>query len=626
MATLIFEHGEIGPVTRELVGDLITIGRDPSNAVVIDDPTVSGQHASLMRSPTGYRLTELNSTNGTQINGISITDAELKDGDEIRFGSVTAVFRVGEGAKSVSGEPKTLATSRISRKKVLITMGVLALVAISIAIWTATVLYQKNRLVTTTQRFDLVTLARKTRNAVVLIEVFDTGKKEIATGSGFFISSDGLLVTNYHVIKNASSALAKTEGGDLLPIKGAVAVDRENDLALLTIEGRKLPFLPLGNSEDVEAGDHIAVIGSPLGLEGSLSEGIVSAKRDESPGQRPLLQITAPLSSGSSGSPVLDATGKVIGVATMVLRDGQSLNFAVPVEAALAMLHSQEQQHAATPLQQLAFQDTLNDAQNELAVSDSPEYQAAFSAMSDALFAAGSNEFREKLQGDAIASPAAAAQVAQALAENPRRDVDWKKALDATKALVAKYPRSAIAYEQLGRVHEMMGFADQAVEAYQRAVELNPDSPSVWESLGRIYKEKEKFTQADFAFSQAIAYQTKRVQRRPPGSYDFALQNLGNMYREAGNIDAAKQTYLRDIQENPKGAIMSLHGLMDIYVSEGNEKAAFETAYQIVLLSPKHRNPEAEAWDFLASWYYNHNREADGYRCSINAERLGFRR
>jgi len=171
-----------------------------------------------------------------------------------------------------------------------------------------------------------------------------------------------------------------------------------------------------------------------------------------------------------------------------------------------------------------------------------------------------------------------------------------------------------------------MGFTDQAIEAYQRAVELKPDFPSVWESLGRIYKEKGKYTQADFAFSQAIAYQTKQLEQSPRAAgYGFTLWLLGNMYREAGNMEAAKQTYLRDIRENPEGA-MSLPELKDIYLTEGNEKAAFDLAYQIMLLKPNHRIPEAEAWDFLASWYYQHNRESDGYRCSVNAQRLGFQR
>jgi pSer/pThr/pTyr-binding forkhead associated (FHA) protein len=92
MARLIINCEGVGLVKPELGRDIVTIGRAPSNQIVIDHPTVSAQHALLLRVRDSYSLKDLNSTNGTQINGVSITDAELKDGDKIRFGSVVAVF------------------------------------------------------------------------------------------------------------------------------------------------------------------------------------------------------------------------------------------------------------------------------------------------------------------------------------------------------------------------------------------------------------------------------------------------------------------------------------------------------------------------------------------------------
>jgi pSer/pThr/pTyr-binding forkhead associated (FHA) protein len=93
MAQLVLDCDGVDVVTHELSLDVITIGRAPSNHIVIDDPTVSAEHASLTKSPSGYRLKDLGSTNGTQVNGLSIAEAELKDGAEIRFGYVTGVFR-----------------------------------------------------------------------------------------------------------------------------------------------------------------------------------------------------------------------------------------------------------------------------------------------------------------------------------------------------------------------------------------------------------------------------------------------------------------------------------------------------------------------------------------------------
>ncbi len=182
-----------------------------------------------------------------------------------------------------------------------------------------------------TESIDLKALAKKARPAVMLLVVSDAAGKEIATGTGFLVSSDGKLITNHHVIENATTAVAKAENGGLFPVEGVLADDPKNDLVLLKLKGKHLPFLPLGNSDKIEVGTRIAVIGSPLGLEGTLSEGIVSAVR-ELPGQEKWLQITAAISPGSSGSPVLTAKGDVVGVAGALLREGQSLNFAVSVQ------------------------------------------------------------------------------------------------------------------------------------------------------------------------------------------------------------------------------------------------------------------------------------------------------
>ncbi|OLD72273.1 MAG: hypothetical protein AUF68_07495, partial [Verrucomicrobia bacterium 13_1_20CM_54_28] len=92
MARLVVNREEVDLVTHELTRDIVTIGSAPLNHIVIDDPAVSAQHAILARVADSYWLKDLHSTNGTQINGVSISGAELKDGDKIQFGSVVAVF------------------------------------------------------------------------------------------------------------------------------------------------------------------------------------------------------------------------------------------------------------------------------------------------------------------------------------------------------------------------------------------------------------------------------------------------------------------------------------------------------------------------------------------------------
>jgi S1-C subfamily serine protease len=185
------------------------------------------------------------------------------------------------------------------------------------------------------ESFDLPKLAKATRQAVVYIVVFDEDDKPFASGSGFFVSADGKLITNAHVIKDAHSALVKTDNGQVLKVSKVIARNTQLDFALLQVDVKDAPFLKLGDDQAMEVGQRIAIIGSPLGMDGTLSEGIISAKRDDD--GVPWLQITAPISHGSSGSPVMNAHGEVIGVATAI-SDGQAMNFAIPISIPKTLL------------------------------------------------------------------------------------------------------------------------------------------------------------------------------------------------------------------------------------------------------------------------------------------------
>jgi serine protease Do len=191
-------------------------------------------------------------------------------------------------------------------------------------------------LATAQEAVDWSSLVEKVMPAVVTIVSADA--KDIVQGSGFIISSDGKIVTNFHVVAGKPVILARRSDGSFLVIKGVLASDKANDLAILQAEGRNLPFVQLGDSDTVKVGEAICVIGSPMLLEGAVSAGIISAVRELQDGRK-LLQITAPISKGSSGSPVFNRKGKVIGVASFILSEGQNLNFAVPSNAVKTLLH-----------------------------------------------------------------------------------------------------------------------------------------------------------------------------------------------------------------------------------------------------------------------------------------------
>src|SRR6187431_1502944 len=179
-------------------------------------------------------------------------------------------------------------------------------------------------------------LVKRIKPSAVAIETFDAKDNTIARGSGFFIAPDRI-ITNRHVIERSSRVEIHLLDGKKFVVKGVIAIDGEGDLALLQVDVPKQFAVPLPIVRAApQEGESIVVIGNPYGLEGSVSNGIVSAVREIS-GYGKIIQITAPISPGSSGSPVVNMYGQVIGIASLQAAEGQSLNFAIPSERILQL-------------------------------------------------------------------------------------------------------------------------------------------------------------------------------------------------------------------------------------------------------------------------------------------------
>jgi hypothetical protein len=179
-------------------------------------------------------------------------------------------------------------------------------------------------------------IAKKAFGATVLLVMEDANGQPLSLGSGFVVRS-GEIASNLHVVEGAARGYAKLVGQKAkYDIEGITAVDAERDLVVLKISASGTPTLSLGNSGAVQIGESVYAVGNPQGLEGTFSQGIVSSIREI--GANKLLQITAPISPGSSGGPVLNGKGEVIGVSVATFRGGQNLNFAIPSNYLKALL------------------------------------------------------------------------------------------------------------------------------------------------------------------------------------------------------------------------------------------------------------------------------------------------
>ena len=195
--------------------------------------------------------------------------------------------------------------------------------------------FAAGRVLTRDDRDDLPRLVKRVQPSVVTVIAYNAQDEPLFQGTGFFITPQGIL-TNCHVLAQAVRAEVRTAEGRCYPVKGVVAVDRDWDLVVAAVLIPPEEVLALCITGAVpEVGERVAVVGSPLGLEQTLSDGVVSALRRTFGGD--YLQISAPVSTGSSGSPVINMKGEVVGVASLQVVKGQNLNFAVPGCRALAL-------------------------------------------------------------------------------------------------------------------------------------------------------------------------------------------------------------------------------------------------------------------------------------------------
>jgi tetratricopeptide (TPR) repeat protein len=427
-------------------------------------------------------------------------------------------------------------------------------------------------------------LVRRIKPSAVAIETFDSRGEKLTRGSGFFIEGDRI-VTNRHVIEGAYRAEVHSSTGAVYPVKGVLAVDAEGDIALLKIDVPANQIRPLQlDKTSPQEGESVVVIGNPLGLEGSVTNGIVSAVRDIPTFGR-IIQITAPISSGSSGSPVVNMQGQVIGIATLQITGGQSVNFAIPSERI-----SQLQVTTMTSLSELVamsgrnkrakavqfFRDGLSFLSKDDCEKALPYFEKAVDSDSNYAEAWAQAGFcNEKLGKHAEALEASKKAVSLRPSAESYFNIglasfylkQYKEAAEAYRQSIKLDPYNAAdAYYALGLVYRDWNKPEDEIQAYKQAIRLRPDYTVAYERLGSRYLRSKKFSEAVEVFRQLAALK--------PGDYS-APNNMGEAYLELNRLNDAVESFRQSIRLKPDFG-KAYYNLGRTLLALGNRDGALE--------------------------------------------------
>jgi tetratricopeptide (TPR) repeat protein len=429
------------------------------------------------------------------------------------------------------------------------------------------------------------------QQAVATIRTFNPDMKPVGLGTGFFINDKGHLITNHHVLEGAYAATVKTRDGESYPVVSVLADNESVDLIQLAVDipAERRHWLQIAETPP-EIADQVVVVGSPLGLEQTVSEGIVSAIRDV-PDVGTIFQFSAPISSGSSGSPVVNRYGQVVGIVSFQSRIGQNLNFALASDNLLKL----EQTETALSVAEWTYarikhkpQEVQNLCREGFSFSIRGEYKEAL------------NYFQEAVENSPDSTEAwfGLGNCYIGL-EQPA------EAIEAYQQVIRTDPANANAYYNLGHYYRQLGRYEDAVATFQDALAANPKHlPSHFEmgetlgQLGRPEEEKQvyqdiigkapKFFPAYFRlglvcnqlglYDQAIAAQQQALALKP----DFAPAHyaLGLVYANMGNYRKEANAYKEALRIDPD--FVEAHYNMGLYYLRAGERNAALEQYKIL--------------------------------------------
>ena len=363
--------------------------------------------------------------------------------------------------------------------------------------------------------------------AVVRVEVRDADLRMIGFGSAFFVSADGLLVTNYHVIENANFASIRMGDKTTLFVEGIAAFNAKADLALLKVNTKGQAFLTLNSGQPPKVGVKVYAIGSPKGLENTFSDGMISGHREQN-GVK-MIQISVPISRGSSGGPLLTADGKVVGVTTSGFLSGQNLNFAVQASQVAELIKKKGK------LQPLA-----SAGGKRLNKSASEELDKAWKAMAKKDWA-GAAKILTALRAAHKDNPVVWFSLGYLHGTLGNSEI----AIQQYRTAISLQPNYAMAYYNMGVNYDRLKQYTKSIAAYKNCIALRPDFTKAYYYTGVAHWFLEEHTEAIAAFRKTVAIKPNHAE---------AYRAMGGIYRSMKQHQNALSAYRKALAINPKDA------------------------------------------------------------------------
>lgn len=358
--------------------------------------------------------------------------------------------------------------------------------------------------------------------SVVVVYGNDVKGKHKSLGSGVVLPG-GAVVTNCHVIEKSDRFVVKHQQKEYPAI--LKHADHDRDVCSLSTEGLKAPAAHLGTTKTLKVGQRVYAIGAPQGLELTLSEGIVSSLREVEGGQ--YIQTSAPISPGSSGGGLFDEEGRLIGLPTFYLANGQQLNFAVPVE-------------------------WVKQLPTTKAIVVNQRARAGFTTV----------EWLNK-------------------AIELQNSENWHALVLHAQNWTRNAPREPQAWYMLGIAYKESSQADKAITAYQRSLRINNEDAEVWNNLGSAYYTTKRMTDAIKAFQQALRIHPEDA---------MVWQNLGTAYIETSQTTKAIEAYKQSLSIDPENAL-AWNNLGGLYLRKGQTADAVESLQQLLRINPEDAYP-----------------------------------